>query len=221
MQKTRSFWGWGWQEELPSQEERDRLTGLLGGFFADHPPRPAPYPALEAIELPEPAVAVPAEFADFCDAGAFERAAHTYGKNYRDLVRGFHGDFASAPDFVAFPRNEDEIARLLQWAGREKVAVVPYGGGTSVVSGVECGRDEAPRHVTLDLARMDRVLEVDPVSSAARIQAGARGPVLQEQLAEHGFTFRHYPQSFELSTLGRLDRHPGGRSLRHPLHAHG
>lgn len=202
MQRTRSFWGWGWQQELPSQDERDRLAGLLGGFFADHPPRPASYPALADIELPEPAVAVPAEFANFCDAGAFERAAHTYGKNYRDLVRGFHGDFTPAPDFVAFPRDEDEIARLLQWAGREDVAVVPYGGGTSVVSGVECGRDEAERHISLDLARMDRVLEVDPVSSAARIQAGARGPVLQEQLAEHGFTFRHYPQSFELSTLG-------------------
>jgi alkyldihydroxyacetonephosphate synthase len=200
--RTRSFWGWGWQDELPSQDERDQLTGLLSGFFADHPPRPAAYPSLDDIVLPEPAVAIPEVLAAFCSADKLDRAGHTYGKNYRDLVRGFSGDFSPAPDFVAYPENEEQIQALLAWAVAEGVTVVPYGGGTTVVEAVECSREEAPRHVTLDLGRMDRVLEVDQECLAARIQAGARGPVLQEQLAEHGLTFRHYPQSVEFSTLG-------------------
>ena len=70
--------------------------------------------------------------------------------------------------------------------------------------------------VTIDMSAVDRVLEVDPVSLSARIQAGATGPVLEDQLREHGLTLRHYPQSFQFSTLGGLDRHPGGRALLDP-----
>ena len=90
---------------------------------------------------------------------------------------------------------------MLSWAEAEGAAVVPFGGGTSVVGGVEPRLGERPV-VTLDLRRLDRVLEVDPVSLAARIQAGATGPRLEEQLREHGLTLRHFPQSFEYSTLG-------------------
>ena len=80
--------------------------------------------------------------------------------------------------------------------------MVPFGGGTSVVGGVEARLGEDVPVVTLDLRRLDRVLEVDPVSLAARIQAGATGPSLERQLREHGLTLRHFPQSFEFSTLG-------------------
>ena len=90
---------------------------------------------------------------------------------------------------------------VLSWAESEGAAVVPFGGGTSVVGGVEARLGERPV-VCLDLRRLDRVLEVDPASMAARIQAGATGPVLEEQLREHGLTLRHFPQSFEYSTLG-------------------
>ena len=90
---------------------------------------------------------------------------------------------------------------MLSWAEAEGAAVIPFGGGTSVVGGVEARLGERPV-VTMDLRRLDRVLEVDPVSLAARIQAGATGPGLEEQLREHGLTLRHFPQSFEYSTLG-------------------
>lgn len=202
MRKTRSFWGWGWQQDLPGEGDRAQLAGLLRGLFNNQPLKPKPYPRLEDIRLPEPAVPIPDALAGFCNADRYERASHTYGKNYRDLVRGFIGDFSPAPDFVAFPRDEHEVVALLDWAQAEGVTVVPYGGGTTVVEAVECSRTESARHVTLDMGRMDRVLEVDPLSLSARIQAGARGPVLQEQLAEYGLTLRHYPQSFEFSTLG-------------------
>ena len=117
-------------------------------------------------------------------------------------MRGFRGEFESPPDLVALPRDESEIEAVLSWAEAEGAAVVPFGGGTSVVGGVE-GRDLGERpFVSLDLRRLDRVLEVDATSLAARIQAGATGPGLEDQLREHGLTMRHFPQSFEYSTLG-------------------
>ena len=141
------------------------------------------------------------------------------GKAYRDVVRGFRGEFPNPPDLVAFPKDESEIEVVLSWAEAEGAAVVPFGGGTSVVGGVEARVGDRPV-VSLDLRRLDRVLEVDAESMAARIQAGATGPGLEGQLREHGLTLRHFPQSFEYSTLGRLDRDPGGRALRDALHAH-
>jgi len=117
------------------------------------------------------------------------------------VVRGFRGEFENPPDLVAFPRSESEIEAVLSWAEAEGAAVIPFGGGTSVVGGVEPRLGERPV-VSLDLRRLDRVIEVDPSSLAARIEAGATGPRLEEQLREHGLTLRHFPQSFEYSTLG-------------------
>jgi alkyldihydroxyacetonephosphate synthase len=116
-------------------------------------------------------------------------------------VRGFRGEFENPPDLVALPRDESEIETVLSWAEAEGAAVIPFGGGTSVVGGVEPRLGGRPV-VTLDLRRLDRVLEVDATSLAARIQAGATGPGLEEQLRGHGLTLRHFPQSFEYSTLG-------------------
>ena len=96
---------------------------------------------------------------------------------------------------------------MLAWASDANAALIPYGGGTSVVGGVEArvdGRYDGA--VTLDLGALDRVLEVDPVSLAARIQAGASGPALEEQLGEHGLTLRHFPQSLRALDARRLDR---------------
>src|SRR5207245_665347 len=103
--------------------------------------------------------------------------------------------------FVGLPRTEEDIARALEACARAGIAIAPYGGGTSVVGGVEAGGRGRPA-CSLDLGHLSRVLEVDPVSRAARIQAGALGPDLESQLRQHGLTLRHFPQSFEFSTLG-------------------
>ena len=87
--------------------------------------------------------------------------SHALGKAYRDVVRGFRGEFENPPDLVAFPRDESEIEAVLSWAEAEGAAVIPFGGGTSVVGGVEPRLGERPV-VSLDLRRLDRVLEVDP-----------------------------------------------------------
>jgi alkyldihydroxyacetonephosphate synthase len=158
---------------------------------------------LEAVELPEARLAPPKELAEMFSAERYDRVIHALGKAYRDVVRGFRGEFANPPDLIAYPESPEDVDAVLNWCADEGAAAIPYGGGTSVVGGVEPRmREEYPAAVSIDLRRMDRVLEVDAVSKAARIQAGATGPRLEEQLHEHGLTLRHFPQSFEYSTLG-------------------
>jgi alkyldihydroxyacetonephosphate synthase len=104
---------------------------------------------------------------------------------------------------VAFPRDESEVIAVLDWCNDAGAAAIPYGGGSSVVGGVEAEVGDAyAGSVTLDLTRLDKVLEIDRESRAARIQGGALGPALEDQLRPHGLTLRHFPQSFEFSTLG-------------------
>jgi alkyldihydroxyacetonephosphate synthase len=149
----------------------------------------------------EPRLRVPSDLGDLFSDDKYERVSHALGKAYRDVVRGFRGQFPNPPDLVAFPKDESEIEAVLSWSEAEGAAVVPFGGGTSVVGGVEARVGDRPV-VCMDLRRLDRVLDVDAESLAARIQAGATGPGLEGQLKEHGLTLRHFPQSFEYSTLG-------------------
>ena len=201
--QDRSFWGWGHAHRFPDAEHRGRLGQMLGALLGGVALTPREPPTLDAIELPTARIAVPDALRSFAAGSPLDRASHTYGKAYRDLVRGFAGDFSSAPDLVAYPADEQQLERALAWCSENRVACIPYGGGTSVVGGVEgaVGGDFAGV-LSLDTRKLSRVLEVDEVSRAARIQAGANGPAISEQLAPHGFGLRHFPQSFEFSTLG-------------------
>jgi alkyldihydroxyacetonephosphate synthase len=198
--RRRKHWGWGYEDEQPPHEEvRAAAQGIAPalGFGATEPEEPV---SLDAVELPAPRLEAPADLDDVCSTDTYDRASHAYGKAYRDIVRAFRGRFDHSPDVVAFPRDESGVARVLEWCESAGAAVVPYGGGTSVVGGVE-PRVDGPA-VSLDLRRLSRVLEFDRISRAARIQAGALGPALEEQLHAHGVTLRHFPQSFQLSSLG-------------------
>ena len=198
--RARSLWAWGWEDKLPDEASRRALGAQLAGLLGVAAPEPSPQPSLESCRVPPARVAVPGELARFATDDREARLRHTYGRAYPDLVRGFAGDFSPAPDLVLTPEHEDDVVAALAWAERVGVTVVPYGGGTSVVGGVEAPRERPI--ASLDLARMGRVLEVDAISRAARIQAGALGPDLEQQLSAHGLTLRHFPQSFEFSTLG-------------------
>jgi alkyldihydroxyacetonephosphate synthase len=193
-------WGWGYEDQAPTATQlREAAEGIRKRFgFGGEVEKPVP---LEAVELRKSRLKRPSGLGDLFSADHYERTAHALGKAYRDVVRGFRGRFENPPDLVAFPRTESEIETVLSWAEAEGAAVVPFGGGTSVVGGVEPRLGERPA-VAMDLRRLDRVLEVDAASGAARIQAGATGPRLEEQLREYGLTLRHFPQSFEYSTLG-------------------
>jgi alkyldihydroxyacetonephosphate synthase len=156
---------------------------------------------LEEVEVRAPRLRRPDAFGDLFTDAKYERVSRALGKAYRDVVRGHRGEFEHPPDLVAQPRDCSEVETVLSWAEAEGAAVVPFGGGTSVVGGVEAPLGDRPV-VTMDLRRLDGLVEVDPTSLAARIEAGATGPRLEEQLREHGLTMRCFPQSFEYSTLG-------------------
>jgi alkyldihydroxyacetonephosphate synthase len=196
--RTRSWWGWGWVEDALPDETCAQLASALPGLAST----PVPVPDLARIALPAPRVRPPAVLADQFSDGPSDRAGHTYGKAFRDVVRALAGDLDAAPDLVAFPHTEADVVDVLDWAACARVAVLPYGGGSSVVGGTEYRGGDHAGVVSLDLTRLDRVLEIDAVSRAARIQGGALGPVLEDQLRPHGCTLRHFPQSFEFSTLG-------------------
>ena len=202
--RRRKHWGWGYEDDSWSVRQlQAAATGLeehlrIAGDGGVREPV-----ALEDVRLEPPRVAAPRALAAICASDTHARAAHAWGKSYCDVVRGFHGRFDFPPDVVARPRGERDVEAVLDWANSANVALVPYGGGTSVSGGVTC--DVPARFdgvVSLDLSAMDRVLQIDELSRGAQIQAGATGPALEKQLKALDLTLRFYPQSFELSTLG-------------------
>jgi alkyldihydroxyacetonephosphate synthase len=195
--------GWGREGEGLSAEEEAFVLARINERFGHLETQEVAPPRLEDIVLRSPRITPPAKLAAFCSTERYDRAAHAHGKSYQDYVRGLTGDYSSAPDVVAYPRSEEETAIVLDWAGGAQASITPFGGGSSVVGGVEPiadGRYKAA--VTIDLRELGRVREVDKVSRAALIEGGVFGPALEAQLKPHGLTLRHYPQSFEASTLG-------------------
>jgi alkyldihydroxyacetonephosphate synthase len=197
------YWGWGYEDQQPGPDElRDAAAGIRAHLGFE--PAEAELPVdLDSVELPAARIEPPPGLRELCSSDAAERATHAMGKGYRDVVRGFRGRIDNPPDVVARPRDERDLEAVLEWCASAGAAAIPFGGGTSVVGGVEPRvGDRYEGSVSIDLRAMDRVLELDPVSRAARIQAGAAGPVLEDQLRPEGLTLRHFPQSFEFSTLG-------------------
>jgi len=198
----RKFWGWGFEDAGPDEDQSRGIARTLSERY-QREIELAPAPRIADVALPEPRIQAPASLAPLTTQGPEARAGHTYGKAYRDVIRALRGDFAAAPDLVALPRDEADITALLDWCSSQRIAAIPYGGGSSVVGGVE-GRD-LDRYagvISIDLSHLSRVLEIDRRSRAARIQAGIYGPALEDSLRRDGLTLRHFPQSFEFSTLG-------------------
>jgi len=202
-QRRLKHWGWGYEDQQPDRRGVEGIARAVTdrlGFEVEAIEEPVP---LDDIELRECRLRIPRRFAELFSDDRYDRLAHSLGKAYRDVVRGFRGEFPSPPDVVAYPESVEDVDLVLNYCADEGAAAIPYGGGTSVVGGIEPrGLEDYKGVVSIDLRRMDRVLEVDPISMSARIQAGATGPRLEEQLREHGLTLRHFPQSFEYSTLG-------------------
>ncbi len=197
---TRSWWGWGDLGAAVSGDELDELLERVRGLLPDHdltdhaPPDPA------SLGIGGPRVQPPPALASLASSDPADRAAHAHGKAFRDVVRNLQGELPHVPELVVRPASEQDVVDVLDWCTSAGLPVIPYGGGSSVVGGVE-PRFDGPA-VSLDLGRLDALVEVDAVSRAARIQAGALGPHLEAQLRVHGLTLRHFPQSFEFSSLG-------------------
>ncbi|MCB1323524.1 MAG: FAD-binding oxidoreductase, partial [Leptospiraceae bacterium] len=132
-----------------------------------------------------------------------DRILHSVGQSYFDIIRLRTNTVKHFVDAVAYPLDDKEIHKILSWCEKNKVALVPYGGGSSVVGGVEAiktGKQKAV--ISLDLSRLNRPVMLDEYSRLAEFEAGIYGPQLEEFLNRRGFTLGHFPQSFEYSTLG-------------------
>jgi alkyldihydroxyacetonephosphate synthase len=130
------------------------------------------------------------------------RLTHARGKSTPDLLRMRAGSVASPPDAVLLPAGHDEVLAVLELCAQARIAVVPFGGGTSVVGGLEPDASAYAATVALDLRRLDRLLELDEVSRTATLEPGLQGPQAEALLGAHGYTLGHYPQSFEYATVG-------------------
>ncbi len=201
------FNGWGRRDKTFDLRGRDQevwafVSEALG--VSELPRTPAA--PLEALTLPPSALeeAALARLREACEVrtDAFERAFHAVGKSYYDLLRIRRGELEEAPDAVVYPRSHDEVVAVLRACAELGLAVVPFGGGSSVVGGVEARRAGKKGVVTLDTTMLDALLELDEVSHTATFQAGVYGPELEDALRLRGYTLGHYPQSFEFSTLG-------------------
>jgi alkyldihydroxyacetonephosphate synthase len=199
------WWGWG-DPDHPSA-----LPAHALGFLSDEGIGTAPRPpvALGRVALAPPAIeeAVLARLRDIVGHAGVrddhaERVLHAAGKGYPDLVRLRAGEPEGAPDAVVHPGGHEEVRRVLELCARSSAAVVPFGGGTSVVGGVAPLRGEHRAVVALDMGRMGEVLALDAESATVTVQAGMRGPALERHLGARGLTLGHFPQSFEYVSLG-------------------
>jgi alkyldihydroxyacetonephosphate synthase len=202
VQRRRKFYGWGFEDDHLTPDEIAEQDRTWLRFFGRDGFDASPAPQLNEIRLRPPRVVVPPSLEPFCSTELHDRAFHTYGRAFVESVRMYDRDFSHPPDVVAHPENQQQLEQVVAWCGDVGATMVPFGGGTGVAGGLAPTSRSDTRSVTIDLGRMQRVVEVDRQSLAARIQAGARGPILEEQLKPHGLTLRHFMQSFEFSTLG-------------------
>jgi alkyldihydroxyacetonephosphate synthase len=198
---------WGWGDERHGQALPAHALGFLRETVGVG--RPSPPVALGNVRLEAPRLHPDALASLRAIVGADavsdehrERVLHAGGKGYPDLVRLRRGEPEGAPDAVVRPSAHDQVAAVLALCARESIAVVPFGGGTSVVGGVAPLRGSHAAVVSLDLGRMGALLALDRPSMTVSVQAGARGPALEHELAAHGLTLGHFPQSFEYVSLG-------------------
>lgn len=203
MTRTRNPIGWGYVEDGMDASRRQPLVSVLqafmGGMTADYRPPPV------ASEVPilRARLAPPEALQSIVATDHASSLLHAVGRSFRDLATLRAGEPVPAPDAVATPRDENELASLLAWGADAGIAMIPFGGGSSVVGGIN--PEDMPEWngvVTLDLQQMNRVFEVSECDRVVHAQAGILGPDLDAALKPHGLAVRHYPQSYYHSTLG-------------------
>ncbi|HEY4098196.1 MAG TPA: FAD-dependent oxidoreductase, partial [Baekduia sp.] len=202
----------GWGDEGVAFSAQDKPA--LGLFLEEHlgldlARVTEPPPVFDDLDVPAPELAAPLRAALEEAVGAAhvsteprDRVLHARGKSLRDLIRHRSGEIGRIPDVVVHPGDEDQIAAVLREALEADAVLIPFGGGTNISGSLEAPADTTRTVISLDLGRMDRVLEIDETSRLARVQPGVFGPHLERQLNARGWTLGHYPDSFTHSTLG-------------------
>jgi alkyldihydroxyacetonephosphate synthase len=204
------WWGWGDESTTFSHEDKPALAPFVKEKIGiDCDGGSSTVIDFDALEIDPPVVSddlrtalVTALGEEWLSDTPMDRVVHTYGKSIRDLVRIRRGDLGRLPDLIAYPGDEADVVSLVELALANDAVLIPFGGGTNISGSLEAPRDERRTVISVDMGRMDRVLEIDTTSNTARIQAGALGPALEEQLNRTGWTIGHFPDSFNHSTLG-------------------
>ena len=196
------FWGWGVEGSGLDEGERRRLLEFYHGLGASGSERRT-VPAVAEIDLRPPRISPPPALAALCTSEPYDRLLHSYGKSFPEAVRDLRPRLPPCAGCGREAAQRDRCRGGARLGGRADAAVIPFGGGSSVVGGVEPAVGESfAGTISLDLKGLDRLLEVDRTSRAARMQGGMLGPAIEAALKPHGLTLRHFPQSFEFSTLG-------------------
>ena len=190
--KQRKFWGWGYEDQIltPAEDEAiaSRILRHLGATAV------LPIPEADHIALVEPRISPPPALESIVTDDHLERLNHSYGKSFPDLARAMLGQFRNPPDLIAYPESRADVSRILDWANGNSIAIIPYGGGSSVCGGVETDVGDGYAGVlSMDMKRMNKFIEIDLKSRAAHIQAGILGPDLENQLKTKNLTLRHFP----------------------------
>jgi alkyldihydroxyacetonephosphate synthase len=202
LRRDAKWWGWGDPAIVPALDAE--ALGVLRGRIGELAPWPLAR-ALEEVELPAaqslPQSLVEAVGEENVFRGDEDRLRHSVGRGYVDLARLRNGALEAAPDAVVMPPDDETLRRTIELCAEEGIAIVPFGGGTSVVGGVEPLRGAHQRVISLDLGSL-RGVSVDRRSPTARLGAGLRGPEAEAALGREGLTLGHFPQSFEYATVG-------------------
>jgi alkyldihydroxyacetonephosphate synthase len=204
------WWGWGQDGVEFTHEDKPDLAPfierVLGIRVGPRTETPVPFD-----DLPVPEASLPdglrvaleqAVGTAFVSVDRLDRVVHARGKSLRDLILQRRGELRRLPDAVVRPGTEEEVAAIMRTALAADAVLIPFGGGSSISGSLEAPADESRPVISVDLARLDRVLDIDGPSRLARVQAGVSGPGLEAQLAVRGYTLGHFPDSFPHSTLG-------------------
>lgn len=199
------WWGWGGEGESYPREKAEAFLRALLRALQLPMPEETPKIALEKIAVPSSRLSK--IFVDKWSSRGLslenrDRILHACGRSYRDLLRLRSGTIPRYPDGVLHLRKSEDLSEIFQDAAREKISLIPFGGGTGVVGGTECLADGNQPVLVIDLKGLNRLLSLDEVARTATFQAGVLGPELEKILNQHGMSLGHFPQSFEFSTLG-------------------
>ena len=208
--KHMKWWGWGVEGVSFHHENKPAFRPFVINAIDLDVNTPATAPmSLDDLAIPTPMISdqLLTELADAVGADNavqddLDRIVHTYGKSARDLLRIRVGDIPRVPDVVVYPGDEAEVQLVVDRAVAADAVIIPYGGGSNISGSLHAPEDETRPVISLDLGRLDQVIDIDEESGLARVQAGVQGPDLEEQLGARGWTMGHFPDSFTHSTLG-------------------
>jgi len=209
--KHMKWWGWGVEGVAFHHEDKPGfapfvLKAVAIDLWNSKPAEPSPFGDIEMAD-PIISAALLASLtavvgADNVSSNSLERVVHTFGKSLRDLVRVRSGRIDRAPDVVVYPADEAQVQGVVDAAVEAGAVIIPFGGGSNIAGSLEPLVGEKRTVVSLDLGRLNKVIDIDSESGLARIQAGVLGPYMEEQLEKLGWTLGHFPDSFTYSTLG-------------------